>query len=112
MPKVFELCCNKEKKMYYQTKKQNIVVEAGPEGRCNKRSNNKRSNNKRSTTTIDIIQLQRIKEKELLNAWKKKRDAEKTHRGIMRNRRRDLRADDETSRFTETIDDENNMLIC
>jgi hypothetical protein len=111
MPKVFELCCNKEKKMSYQTKKQNIVVEAGPEGRCNKRSNNKRSNNnKRSTTTIDIIQLQRIKEKELLNAWKKKRDAEKTHRGIMRNRRRDLRADDETSRFTETIDD--NMLIC
>ena len=99
MPKVFELCCNKkEKKMSYQTKKQNIVVEAGPEGRSNnnnKRSNNKRSNNnKRSTIITDIIQLQRIKEKELLTAWKNKRATEKTHREIMRNRRRDLRNDE------------------
>ena len=93
MPKVFELCCNKkEKKMSYQTKKQNIVVEAGPEGRSN--NNNKRSNNKRSTIITDIIQLQRIKEKELLTAWKNNRAAEKTHRGIMRNRRRDLRVDE------------------
>lgn len=104
------------KKMSYQTKKQNIVIEAGPEGRSknnkrsnSKRSNNKRSNNKRSTIITDIIQLQRIKEKELLTAWKKNRTAEKTHRGIMRNRRRDLRVD-ETSRFTETIDD--NVLMC
>jgi hypothetical protein len=96
-------------KMSYQTKKQNIVVEAGPEGRRNMRSNNKRSKNKRSIIITDIIQLQRIKEKELLTAWKNNRAAEKTHRGIMRNRRRDLRAD-ETSRFTETNDD--NMLIC
>ena len=91
-------------KMSYQTKKQNIVVEAGPEGR-----RNMRSKNMRGTIITDIIQLQRIKEKELLTAWKNNRDAEKTHRGIMRNRRRDLRAD-ETSRFTETNDD--NMLIC
>lgn len=86
-------------KMSYQTKKQNIVVEAGPEGR-----RNMRSKNMRGTIITDIIQLQRIKEKELLTAWKNNRDAEKTHRGIMRNRRRDLRAD-ETSRFTETNDD-------
>lgn len=91
-------------KMSYQTKKQNIVVEAGPECR-----RNMRSKNMRGTIITDIIQLQRIKEKELLTAWKNNRDAEKTHRGIMRNRRRDLRAD-ETSRFTETNDD--NMLIC
>ena len=86
-------------KMSYQTKKQNIVVEAGPEGR-----RNMRSKNMRGTIITEIIQLQRIKEKELLTAWKNNRDAEKTHRGIMRNRRRDLRAD-ETSRFTETNDD-------
>jgi hypothetical protein len=66
--------------------------------------------NKRSNGDLeDILQQQRIKEKQLLLKWKAARDAEKKNQLIMRKQSRDVCRKDK-ERFNET--DETDYEIC